>query len=132
MDIFSKNKRSEIMTKIRSSNTKFEELFVCELKKRTKKQFKRNVANIRGKPDIVFEKEKLCVFLDSDFWHGWQFPRWKESLKNDFWRKKIENTRRRDRTTTAYLRRSGWKVIRIWEHQIKNNTEIFLKITRKL
>lgn len=132
MDIFSKNKRSEVMTKIRSSNTKFEELFVCELKKRTKRQFKRNVADIKGKPDIVFEKEKLCVFLDSDFWHGWQFPRWKESLKNDFWREKIENTRKRDKKTTAYLRRSGWKVIRIWEHQIKNDTEIFLKIMRKL
>lgn len=120
------------MTKIRSSNTKFEELFIRELKRRTKRKFKRNVAHIKGKPDIVFEKERLCVFLDSDFWHGWQFPRWKESLKNDFWRKKIENTRRRDRKTTAYLRRSGWKVIRIWEHQIKSNTEIFLKITDNL
>lgn len=133
MDKFSKSKRSEIMSKIRSSNTKFEENFIYDLKKKTRKQFKRNVKDIRGMPDIVFEKERLCIFLDSDFWHGWQFSRWKESLKNDFWKNKIENTRKRDRKTTAYLRKSGWKVIRIWEHQLKKkNDEMIAKIISNL
>ncbi len=63
----------------------------------------------------------MC-FLASDFWHGWQYPRWKHLLKNDFWRNKIENNRRRDRRTTQFLRRDGWKVIRIWEHEIKKGT----------
>ena len=57
---------------------------MSELKKKTGKKFRTNVGDLRGKPDIVFQKEKVCVFLDSDFWHGWQYPRWKKVLKNDF------------------------------------------------
>jgi DNA mismatch endonuclease (patch repair protein) len=120
-DIFSKQKRSAVMSRIRSKDTKFEKEFITVLKKTTRKKFKTNVASIKGKPDIVFEKDKVCVFLDSDFWHGWQYPRWKHLLKNDFWRTKIENNRKRDKKTTAYLRRHGWKVIRVWEHQLSCN-----------
>jgi len=109
------------MSRIRSRDTEFEKKVIAELKKKTKKKFKINVTSIRGKPDIVFEKEKLCVFLDSDFWHGWQYPRWKHLLKNDFWRKKIENNRKRDLLTTQHLKRKSWKVLRIWEHEIKKN-----------
>lgn len=120
-DKLSKKQRSELMSKIRSSNTRFENDFITLLKKRTKKRFSTHVKNIRGTPDIVFEKDKICVFLDSDFWHGWQYPRWKHLLKNDFWRGKIENNRKRDRRITSYLRRQGWNVLRIWEHEIKHD-----------
>ena len=102
-------------------DTKFEEDFICALKKRTRKTFERNVQLIKGKPDIVFKRAKLCVFLDSDFWHGWQYPRWKHLLKNDYWREKIEKNRARDRKTTLFLRKNGWTVIRIWEHSIKKD-----------
>ena len=107
------------MSKIRSSNTKFERKFIAAFKTLTKKKFQTNVALIKGKPDVVFQKDKICVFLDSDFWHGWQYPRWKHLLKTEFWRKKIENNRKRDKKTTAYLRENGWKVLRIWEHNFK-------------
>ena len=121
------------MSKIRSSNTKFEERFTGELKKRTNKRFKKNVKGIKGKPDVVFEKQKLCVFLDSDFWHGWQYPRWKSILKNDFWKNKIEKNRMRDRKNTLYLRKTGWKVLRIWGHQInKHFDETINKVIENL
>src|SRR4030042_2439901 len=87
-----------------SQDTRFEENFIRELKKKTRRQFARNVHLIKGKPDIEFAKTKVCVFLDSDFW-----------------RNKIEKNRTRDRNTTAYLRRNGWRVLRIWEHSIKDN-----------
>jgi len=112
-------KRSRLMSKIRSKNTKFEREFISVLRKSTRKKFKTNVAAIIGKPDIVFSKDKVCVFLDSDFWHGWQYPRWKHLLKNDFWRNKIENNRKRDKKVTLFLRKNSWKVIRIWEHDLK-------------
>ena len=114
------------MSKIRSSNTQFEKNFLSELKKRTSKKFRTNAKDLRGKPDVVFQKEKVCVFLDSDFWHGWQYPRWKKILKNDFWKTKIENTRDRDAKTTAHLRRNGWKVLRIWGHQIDKRLDATL------
>lgn len=77
---------------------------------------------LKGKPDIVFDKAKLCVFLDSDFWHGWQYPRWKHLLKNQFWKDKIEMNRKRDKRNSLWLKRQGWKVIRVWEHNIKRDT----------
>ena len=122
-DKISKNQRSKVMSKIRSKNTYFEEQFISGLKKLTRKHFKRNFKDLKGKPDIVFFKYKICVFLDSDFWHGWQFPRWKHLLKNDFWREKINKNRIRDKRTTFFLRRKGWTVIRIWEHSIKKETQ---------
>lgn len=127
--MLSKDKRSERMSKIRSRNTKFEKEFVLDLKKKTKKRFKTNVAAIKGKPDVVFVKDKACVFLDSDFWHGWQYPRWKHLLKNDFWREKIEKNRKRDLLTTRYLKRSGWRVLRVWEHEIKKDSKL---VTEKI
>lgn len=122
-------KRSELMSKIRSRDTKFEREFIFALKKATQKRFRTNVGSIKGKPDIVFLKNKICVFLDSDFWHGWYYPRWKHLLKNDFWREKIENNRKRDKKTTIYLRKGDWKVFRIWEHEIKKDSE---KVTNKI
>ena len=113
--------RSSQMSRIHSKNTKLEEAFIAELNLRLPKKFITHVSSIKGKPDIVFEKEKVCIFLDSDFWHGWQYPRWEHLLKNDFWRDKISNNRKRDLKTSRYLKRNGWKVLRIWEHQIKRS-----------
>lgn len=118
-DKISKAKRSSVMSKIRSRGTKFEKDFLEKFKSTTRKRYRLNVKEIKGKPDIVFEGYKLCVFLDSDFWHGWQYPRWKHLLKNDFWRSKIEANRARDKKNTAWLRRNGWTVLRLWEHNIK-------------
>lgn len=120
-DKITKSERSLLMSKIRSRDTKFEEDFIGELSKRIKIKFKRNYQLIRGKPDIVFGRQRACVFLDSDFWHGWQYPRWKHLLKNDFWRDKIERNRDRDKNITVYLRKCGWKVVRVWEHLIRKD-----------
>jgi len=127
-DLLSDKKRSERMSKIRSTNTKLEQKFIILLRKATRKKFKTNLASIKGKPDIVFQEERICVFLDSDFWHGWYYPRWKHLLKNDFWRHKIERNRRRDRLTTDFLRKNHWHVIRIWEHDLKKEGRALEKV----
>jgi DNA mismatch endonuclease (patch repair protein) len=116
-------KRSLLMSKIRSKNTKFEEEFITLASVKIPNSFITHVRALVGTPDVVFEREKVCVFLDSDFWHGWQYPRWQHLLKDDFWREKIRKNRRRDRRSTRSLKRTGWKVIRIWEHQIKRSPE---------
>ncbi|MFC1485723.1 DUF559 domain-containing protein [Candidatus Latescibacterota bacterium] len=134
-DKISKKKRSAVMATIRSRGTKFEVDFISALKLKTKKKFEINSPKLKGKPDIVFNKYSLCVFLDSDFWHGWQYPRWKHLLKNDFWRDKIESNRARDKKNTSWLRYRGWKVLRIWEHKINKNIdkeiENILKLLRE-
>ncbi len=131
-DRISKRERSELMSKIRSKNTRFEREFINILKENTNKKFQINVVSIKGKPDIVFPKDKVCVFLDSDFWHGWQYPRWRHLLKNDFWREKIENNRKRDKRVTMYLRKNNWFVLRFWEHELKNFSQCITDILGKI
>lgn len=126
-DKICKKDRSSLMSKIKSQGTKFENDFIKILKKKTKKRFIKNAKGIMGKPDIVFKKAKVCIFLDSDFWHGWQFPRWKHLLKNNYWKEKIDRNRKRDKKVTAYLRRNGWIVVRLWGHDMKKE-----RIDRKI
>ena len=126
-DLLSKERRSFLMSKIKSRETSFERQFVKELGRITHCKFMLNVNYIKGKPDVVFPKKKLCIFLDSNFWHGWQYPRWKHLLKNVFWRNKIEANRRRDKKTTRYLRNNGWTVLRFWEHNLKTRRELVLR-----
>src|SRR5208282_1121299 len=113
--------RSVLMSRIRSSGSKMESGFAAILESRFKGRLELNDRTILGKPDVVFREEKVCVFLDSDFWHGWQYPRWKHRFKGEFWRTKIERNRQRDKEVTRKLRRKGWTVIRFWEHSLRGN-----------
>jgi DNA mismatch endonuclease (patch repair protein) len=129
----SNKSRSSQMSRIRSKNTKFEVRFISLLENILPGRFITHVTSIIGKPDIVFEEEKICIFLDSDFWHGWQYPRWKHLMKNDFWREKIEKNRLRDKNTTIKLRKDGWCVLRFWEHTLKTHPELaILKIQQTI
>jgi DNA mismatch endonuclease (patch repair protein) len=83
-------------------------------------RFKKHVSSLPGTPDIVFARQAVAVFVDGDFWHGYQFSRWKANL-SEFWATKIEKNRKRDRRNFAKLRRLGWQVVRIWQHDIKKD-----------
>ena len=76
--------------------------------------------DLPGRPDFVFRREGVAVFVDGDFWHGWRFPQWKDKLSGH-WARKIQGNRNRDQRNHRKLRRRGWKVIRIWEHQVKRD-----------
>ena len=71
---------------------------------------------------MVFVAVKVVVFIDGDYWHGWRFPAWRDKL-SPYWKAKIERNRRRDECNFRKLRRSGWHVIRIWEHEVKRDTK---------
>ena len=79
-----------------------------------------HVRDLPGRPDFVFRNERVAVFVDGDFWHGWRFPQWRDKL-SDKWEAKIDATRRRDMRNHRRLRRMGWKVVRIWEHKIEQS-----------
>ena len=132
-DTLTVRERSKRMSLIRSKSTKFERVFIEDLKKKTRKVFTANDKSVLGKPDVVFNKYKVCVFLDSNFWHGWQYPRWKHLLKDDFWREKIERNRNRDKKVTRKLRAEGWIVFRFWEHKLnKSQTNCIEKVLDSL
>lgn len=122
MDKFSKEKRSEIMSKIRSSNTKVELLVFKELKKRGvyfQKHYKRAV----GKPDIALPRKKKAVFIDGDFWHGNNFETLRNKISGQFWLNKIENNIRRDIKVNTILEESRWSILRVWESEINKNLD---------
>jgi DNA mismatch endonuclease (patch repair protein) len=78
---------------------------------------------IPGRPDFVFPRERVAIFLDGCFWHC--CPRHSSTPTNNraFWQRKLRNNQLRDRNTTKQLRLSGWKVLRIWEHELTQRNE---------
>ena len=110
------------MSRIRSAGTGFEKKVFREIR-RFGIRFRTNYAGTIGKPDIALPKARKAVLLHSDFWHGWQLPRWEAKLPTDFWKQKIRKNRLRDRKVVATLRRHGWKVLAVWEHQIARDAK---------
>ena len=72
----------------------------------------------RVRPDIVFPRLRLAVFVDGCFWHGCQEHRSLPASNASFWKQKIEGTRQRDRDQVAWLEAAGWTVVRVWEHDL--------------
>ncbi len=126
-DRLTREGRSRVMSRVKSKETGLERRFLRFLRRAKLYGFAKNVKNVLGKPDVIYRKEKLAIFIDSDFWHGWYYPRWKHLLKNDFWREKIERNRARDRKISRTLRRAGWTVLRFWEHEIRLRPEQIIK-----
>lgn len=120
MDKLTPEQRSYNMSRIKSKNTKPEKIMFNLLKKSGYK-FAKHKKDLAGKPDIVFVKQKLTIFIDGEFWHGRYFKSWKNEL-SDFWFKKISDNIKRDKKNTLLLKHDGWKVIRIWNKQILKNS----------
>lgn len=127
MDTISKNSRSLVMQKIRSKNTQFERAVVIALRK-LKKSFRQH-ANLTGKPDIISRKKKVAVFLDSCFWHGCRWHCRIPKSRRDYWVPKIQRNKDRAKIVNRVLKKEGWRVVRIWEHQFQKD---FDKSIRKL
>ena len=120
-DIMSPDKRRALMARIRGKNTKPERI-IKNLLRKNGLRLKTHVKDLPGRPDFVSKKFHLAIFIDGNFWHGWRFPLW-ESKLTPFWKEKIRKNRLRDQRNFRRLKQKGWKVIRIWEHQIERDPE---------
>jgi len=118
-DNLTPSQRSHCMSRVKNRDTDLEVAVRSELHKSCFR-FRKHVRDLPGAPDIVFPGVKVAVFIDGDFWHGWRFPAWEHTV-SDFWKKKININRVRDRKNFRKLRNMGWTVIRIWQHQIEND-----------
>ena len=130
MDNLTARQRSLCMSRVRNRDTDLESLVRSALFKRGWR-FQKHVSSLPGTPDIVFVRQHLVVFVDGDFWHGYRFPIWKETL-SPFWVEKIQKNRNRDRKNFSKLRRQGWRVVRIWQHEIKRNLNGIIERLEKL
>lgn len=116
-DRMTPERRSWMMSRINGKNGGLELLMQRKLR-RSGFRFSLHCTDLAGTPDIVFRRERVVVFVDGDFWHGWRLPAWEHKL-TDFWRSKLHANRRRDRRNFSRLRAAQWKVVRIWEHEIR-------------
>lgn len=131
VDHLTPEKRSWNMSRIKGMNTK-PELAVRRCAYRRGLRYRVHDMSLPGRPDMIFPGARLVVFIDGDFWHGWKFPQWSHRL-SPFWKEKIERNRRRDQKNFRKLRKEGWTVLRIWEHEVKTDVEMCVdKIVRAL
>ena len=119
MDKVTKTQRSRNMSAVKSRNNLSTEIRVLKLLREAKLTgWRRHYKKLRGVPDFVFPKYKIAVFVDGCFWHGCEKHRPLPRTNSAFWKEKISRNKERDKETTKTLKSKGWKVIRIWEHNL--------------
>lgn len=132
MDVFSKEKRSDVMSKIRGKGNKDTELVMIQIFKEFKITGWRRNQKILGKPDFTFWRQRVVIFIDGCFWHGCPTHATKPKNNEEFWEKKLNKNKERDLFVVAQLEKMNWKVIRIWEHELKDHSSVSSKIQKAL
>lgn len=120
------------MSAIRSSRNEATELKLIALFRHSRITGWRRGTKLAGRPDFVFHKAKIAVFVDGCFWHGCpQHARSPESNQS-YWLPKLSKNRERDRQADRRLRRAGWRVARIWQHELRTPSKVVQRIKRLL
>ena len=122
-DVFSKTKRSEVMSRIRGRGNKDTELALIRVFRAQQITGWRRHRPLFGKPDFVFPKLRLAVFVDGCFWHGCPKHATKPRTNAAFWKRKFAVNKKRDRLVSQTLRKAGWRVLRIWEHELRPHNQ---------
>jgi DNA mismatch endonuclease (patch repair protein) len=127
-DIFSSEKRSAVMKAVKSRNTKTTELKMIEIFKELHIIGWRRTYPLIGKPDFVFPKKRIVIFVDGCFWHGHDCRNVTPSDNAEFWEAKRLYNKKHDEEVTQTLVQKNWTVIRIWECELKKkNRELLLE-----
>ena len=131
-DVHTREQRSYNMSRVRGSGNKSTELQMARILRSARIRGWRRKLNLSGKPDFVFPKRHVAIFIDGCFWHV--CPRGCKPPPNNnvFWAKKLSENRLRDRNVNQRLRQMGWTVVRIWEHEIKNRSNCLIRIGRAI
>ena len=133
-DVFTKKKRSEVMSRIRGSGNKDTELRLIQVFREFKITGWRRRWPLFGKPDFVFPNQRLAVFVDGCFWHRCPKPGHSKlpGSNVEFWAAKLARNVARDRLVSRTLRKAGWLVARIWECDLPMGSRTASRISRLL
>jgi DNA mismatch endonuclease (patch repair protein) len=131
-DVFSKQKRSEVMAHIHSCDNKSTEQALLRIFRTHHISGWRRHQLLPGKPDFTFRNIKLVIFVDGCFWHGCPKHGRIPKTNQKYWRAKLDANKARDRKINRELMRKGWHVLRIWEHEMRSPDKIIHKITAAL
>jgi len=127
-DTFSKEKRSRIMSLIKSKNNKSTEIKLIEIFKSHKIHGWQRNYKVIGKPDFVFLKKKIAIFVDGCFWHGHNCRNTTPKNNSSYWRVKQQKNKEHDKTVTNLFYKKKWIVLRIWECELKKKIREHLLI----
>lgn len=127
-DVFTRQKRSEVMARIRGKGNRETELALRALLREHKINGWRRHYPIPGRPDFAFPGERVAVFVDGCFWH--RCPKCSNMPANnrEFWERKLNGNVARDRLVTRELRIEGWAVLRIWEHELQKPRRVMNRV----
>lgn len=130
MDTVSRERRAQIMRRITSKGNGSTELAFIKLLRIAKITGWRRNYSLYGRPDFVFTKQKIAVFIDGCFWHGCPKHCRMPLTNRNYWEGKISRNVKRDKSVVKHLKGKGWNVIRFWEHDMKNDRAFKRKIAR--
>lgn len=125
-DVLTSKQRKHNMSRIRSKNTGPEIKLRKLLWSRGIRGYRIHF-NLPGKPDIVFIKKKIAIFIDGCFWHKCPVCFQEPETRKEFWMKKIQSNVDRDKKVNEQLKNDGWMVMRVWEHEIRKEPEKAVK-----
>jgi len=131
-DIFTKKKRSQVMSRIRSRGNKETELKLASILRAHGIVGWRRHQPLPGCPDFIFRRERLVIFVDGCFWHGCPKHGRKPKSNQAYWLPKLKRNVARDRFYTRALRKSGWRVVRLWSHDLRNAIAVASRIIWEL
>lgn len=131
-DVFSKRKRSEIMSKVRGRGNLATELRLINVFRQCEVRGWRRNQKLFGKPDFVFYDGKLAVFVDGCFWHGCKVHRSIPKSNAAFWSNKIAGNVRRDAAVRRRLNSLGWSVLRVWQHDLRDVDKVGRRVSLAL
>jgi DNA mismatch endonuclease (patch repair protein) len=125
-DVFSKEERSSIMSRVRSrGNQRTEMALVAYFRAHSITGWRRH-QKLFGNPDIVFPRDRIALFIDGCFWHNCPIHGTAPASNKAFWKRKLERNKSRDRLVNRTLRKRGWKVVRIWQHELSHAKQRYL------
>lgn len=120
---------SKRMSKVHSTEGK-DEVIIRKILWKNGIHYRKNYKDLPGKPDIALAKYKVAVFIDGEFWHGYDWENYKKHIKRnrDYWIPKIERNMKRDQEVNAKLKEMGWTVLRFWSKQVLKNPEYYAEL----
>jgi DNA mismatch endonuclease (patch repair protein) len=122
--------RSENMSRIRGKNTKPELIFRSALWA-AGLRYRLHAKTPVGRPDVVFPGPRVAVFIDGGFWHGCPEHYVRPRSRDEFWSAKLDENLSRDRRQTLELEKLGWRVVRVWEHEVFENLKELVELVRE-
>jgi DNA mismatch endonuclease (patch repair protein) len=131
-DVFTRVQRSKVMASVRSRGNRTTEGKLATLFRSNGIKGWRRHASLPGKPDFVFRRERVVIFVDGCFWHGCSLHGEIPRANNEYWIRKLARNKIRDREANRLLRAAGWRVLRIWGHSLNAPKNVLARVISAL